>query len=139
MAGKSTCTQEHIDKGMEYIAGGYVEQGETIPTADGLAIYMNVTRATPYNWAKQESCQFRDEMAYIIDRVQAIQGMKVVSGGLTGEFNPAFAGKVAANHGYGEKHTFEHSGPGGSAIKTESKIEWTIQPVKPVNEADSDG
>ena len=40
---------------------------------------------------------------------------------------------------YAEKQSFEHSGPNGEAIKTESKIEWTIQPVKPVNEADTDG
>lgn len=37
--------------------------------------------------------------------------------------------------GWHDKQAVEHSGPGGEAIKTESKIEWTIQPVKPVNEA----
>lgn len=40
---------------------------------------------------------------------------------------------------YADKQAVEHSGPDGKAIQTESKIEWTIQPVKPVNEADSDG
>lgn len=38
---------------------------------------------------------------------------------------------------YADKQTFEHSGPNGDPIKTESKVEWTIQPVKPINEADS--
>lgn len=31
------------------------------------------------------------------------------------------------------KDRVEHSGPNGSAIQTESKIEWVIQPVVPVN------
>lgn len=29
----------------------------------------------------------------------------------------------------------ELTGEGGGAIKTESRVEWVIQPVKPVNEA----
>lgn len=137
MSGKSSCTQGHVDKGMEYVNGGYEAEGESVPTSQGLALYMDVARATPYNWAEQESNPFREEMAYIIDRVQAIQGVKIINGGLTGAYNPAFAGKLVGNHGFSDKQTLEHSGPNGEAIKTESKIEWTIQPVKPINEADA--
>lgn len=134
---KSTCTQWHVDRGMEYISGGYEDEGDAIPTTDGLAIYLDVCRKTPYNWATQESNPFKDQMAYITDRVQSIQGRLIANGGLTGQFNPSFAGKLAANHGYGEKFVMEHSGPNGEPIKTESKVEWTIQPVKPINETDS--
>lgn len=107
MSGKSTCTQEHVNLGMEYIQGGYEEKGESIPTAQGLALYMDVARATPYNWAEQETCQFRDEMAYIIDRVQAIQAVKIINGGLTGAYNPAFAGKLVGNHGFSDRQSVE--------------------------------
>jgi len=41
--------------------------------------------------------------------------------------------------GWRDKQDHEHSGPDGKPIQTESKIEWTIQPVKPVDEANSDG
>lgn len=41
--------------------------------------------------------------------------------------------------GWRDKQDIEHSGPDGGPMRTESKVEWTIQPVKPVNEADSDG
>lgn len=36
---------------------------------------------------------------------------------------------------YGDKNQMELTGANGGAIKTESKIEWVIQPVKPVSEA----
>lgn len=114
MGRSSECSQEHVDKGIAYINGGYIEQGEIIPTSDGLAIYLDVARATPYNWTTQESCQFKDEFAYIVDRVQAIQGMRVVTGGLDGTFNPSFAGKIASNHGYGDKQTLNHVSEDGS-------------------------
>lgn len=38
---------------------------------------------------------------------------------------------------YGDKVTQEHTGAGGGPIKTETQ--WIIQPVKPVNEADTEG
>lgn len=123
---------------MEYIAGGYAEQGEVVPTSQGLAIYLDVCRMTPYNWAHQENNPFREEFEYINDRVQAIQGMKLVSGGLSGEMNPSFAGKLVGNHGFSDKHSLEHSGPNGDPIKTESKVEWVIQPVKPVDQVDDE-
>lgn len=45
MSGKSTCTKEHVDKGMEYVNGGYEEKGESAPTSQGLALCMDVARA----------------------------------------------------------------------------------------------
>lgn len=137
MANKSTCTQEDVDKGWGYIESGYLEQGEVFPTSQGLAIYLNVVRQTPYNWATQDTNPFKDEFADIVDRVQAVQAIKIISGGASGELNPAFCGRLVSNHGFDNKHTLEHSGPGGEPIKTESKIEWTIQPVKPIDETDS--
>lgn len=124
---KSTCTQEHVDRGMAYIRGAYKDEGEVIPTTDGLAVYLDVCRKTPYNWSTQESNPFREEMAYITDRVQSIQGMLIANGGLTGDFNPSFAGKLAANHGYGEKFVMEHSGPNGGPV--ESSININFKPV----------
>lgn len=101
---KCTCTKDHVDKGMAYINGGYKEEGQVVPTTDGLAIALDVCRKTAYNWAEMESNKFREEIAYILDRVQAIQGMKIINGGLNGEFNPAFAGKLVGNHGFSDKH-----------------------------------
>ena len=99
----SSCTQEHVDKGMAYINGGYLD-GEVVPTSDGLAIAMDVCRKTAYNWAEQDSNPFREEISYIMDRVQAIQGMRIVSGGLSGEMNATVVGRMLPNHGYTEKH-----------------------------------
>lgn len=123
---KCTCTQEHVDKGMDYINGGYKEDGQVVPTTDGLAIALDVCRKTPYNWAEMESNDFREEIAYILDRVQAIQGMKVVNGGLNGEFNSTVAGKMLANHGFNQSSTIDLTS-GGETIKTFSAM-YAVQP-----------
>lgn len=119
---KCTCTQEHVDKGMAYINGGYLED-EVVPTSDGLAIAMNVCRKTTYNWAEMKSNQFREEIAYIVDRVQAMQGKLIVNGGLSGQFNPAFAGKLVGNHGFGDKQSIDHTSSDGSMTPSGRTLE----------------
>lgn len=131
------CSQEMVDKAIEYVDGGYKEQEQVVPTSEGLALYLGVARQTPINWANQEHNEFREDFQYINDRLMATQAVKIVNGGLTKEFDSGFCGKLAGNHGYIDKQSVEHSGPGGKAIQTESKVEWVIQPVKPVDEADS--
>ena len=118
----SSCTQEHVDKGMAYINGGYLD-GEVVPTSDGLAIAMDVCRKTAYNWAEQDSNPFREEIAYIMDRVQAIQGRDIVSGGLSGKFHPAFAGKLVGNHGFGDKQSIDHTSSDGSMSPKGRRLE----------------
>ena len=122
----SSCTQEHVDKGMAYINGGYLEQGEVVPTSDGLAIALDVCRKTAYNWADQDSNPFREEIAYIMDRVQAIQGMRIVSGGLSGDMNATVVGKMLANHGFSQTSTIDVTS-GGETIKTFSAM-YAVQP-----------
>lgn len=110
---KCTCTQDHVDKGMAYINGGYRENG-VVPTTDGLAIAMDVCRKTPYNWAEMESNPFREEMEYIMDRVQALQGDRIVNGGLAGEMNATVVGKMLANHGFNQTSAIDVTSSDGS-------------------------
>lgn len=115
---KCTCTQSHVDKGMAYINGGYKEEGQIVPTTDGLAIALDVCRKTPYNWAEMESNEFREEIAYILDRVQAIQGMKIVNGGLSNEMNATVVGKMLANHGFNQTSSIDLTNSDGSMRPT---------------------
>ncbi len=39
---------------------------------------------------------------------------------------------------YGDKNQMELTGANGGAIKTESKVEWVIQPVKPIDETNTE-
>lgn len=114
---KCTCTQDHVDKGMAYINGGYLQRGP-VPTTDGLAIAMDVCRKTPYNWAEQESNPFREEIAYILDRAQALQGDRIVNGGLSGEMNATVVGKMLANHGFNQTSAIDVTSSDGSMRPT---------------------
>lgn len=122
-----------------YLDGGFEEAEHAVPSASGLARYLGVTRSTLYNWAEKGANQYSDDIAEVMAHIQAEQEVLCLSKGLTGKFNPAIVGKLLSNHGYSERHALEHTGKDGGAIRTEAKIEWTIQPVKPVNEADADG
>ncbi len=126
---KCTCSQDHVDKGMAYINGGYLED-EVVPTSDGLAIAMDVSRMTPYNWKEMDSNQFKNEIAYIMDRVQALQGKMIVSGGLSGQFHPAFAGKLVGNHGFNQSSTIDLKSSDGSMSPKEITVTDPIEAAK---------
>lgn len=127
---KCTCTQEHVDKGMAYINGGYQENGQIVPTTDGLAIALDVCRKTAYNWAEMESNEFREQIAYILDRVQAIQGMKIVNGGLSGEMNSTVVGKMLSNHGFNQSASIDLKSSDGSMSPKEITVTDPIEAAK---------
>lgn len=126
---KCTCTQDHVDKGMAYINGGYLESG-VVPTTDGLAIAMDVCRKTPYNWAEMESNPFREEIAYILDRAQALQGDRIVNGGLSGDMNATVVGKMLANHGFNQSSTIDLKSSDGSMSPKEITVTDPIEAAK---------
>lgn len=122
---RPTCTQEHVDLARWYVEGGFTEQGQVIPTTQGLSLALGVCRATPYNWATQENNPFRAAMEEVMERLQATQAVVTLNKSLTGDFNAQIAKCVLSNHNYSDKQTHEISGPNGSAIKAE----WTVLPV----------
>lgn len=124
MPRESECTQEQVDKAREYVDGGYLEQGQVVPSSQGLALYLGVSRMTPYNWCTQKTSKYRDEMEAILDRLQATQAVRALNGGLDGSMNASVVKTVIGNHGYTEKQAVEHTGGGGGPIQ------WIVQPVK---------
>lgn len=133
MAGRPTDYNEDIQaKADEYVAGGYVECGDVVPSIAGLACELKKRRSLLYTWAEKNP-QFKDTL----DEVKEVQERLLLSGSLSGKHNATIAKLMLANHGYSDKQSQEISGPNGEPIKTESKVEWIIQPVKPIDEADS--
>lgn len=133
MAGRPTDYNEELQaRADEYVVGGYVECGDVVPSAAGLACELNIARSSMYLWAERHEA-FSDTL----DRLKQTQERLLLSGSLSGQHNATIAKLMLHNHGYSDKQSQEVSGPNGEPIKTESKVEWTIQPVKPINEADS--
>ena len=115
-----TKTQEYSDgayKG-ELVDPNDIKQGydgEPYPSIAGLSLYLDITRATVYDWASQA-----DKVAFsdIVEKLMAKQEVDLFRGGITGRFNSSITKLALTKHDYSDKsesetktkHTFDLSG-----------------------------
>ena len=115
---------------MDYVEN-HVSYGDVVPSHAGLAMELDITRKTLYEWSHDPKKQaFSD----ISDKCNKKQERLLLSGALVGDMNANIAKLMLGKHGYSEKSQQELTGANGGAIQTESK--WIVQPVKP-KDADS--
>ena len=75
-----------------------------IPTIEGLAVYLKVSRSTIYDW-KEKFPEFSD----ILEQLLAIQGERLLSNGLSGTYNAKIAQLMLSKHGYVEKQEVDNN------------------------------
>lgn len=101
-----------------------------IPTIEGLAMHLQVSRSTVYLWQKEHP-----EFSDIIELLQQKQAVALVNNGLGGNYNPTIAKVLLTKHGYSDKtevyQKTEHSGG--------ITIEWTDPKVPDPTDQGSDG
>ena len=128
----SKFTPELLEKALDYV-DNHEQYGDVVPSHAGLASEIDITRATLYAWANDKEKQaFSD----ILDKCNKKQERMLLSGSLRGDMNANIAKLMLGKHGYSEKNQTELTGADGGAIKTESKVEWVVQPVKPIDKWD---
>lgn len=115
-AGRHTLyTEEIIPKSLEYLSQCVDEEKEfhntrgeksdsyqrivnvKIPTIEGLAVYLDVSRDTIYEWEKEHEV-FSD----ILEKLRAKQASALICNGLSGTYNPTIAKVLLTKHGYRE-------------------------------------
>lgn len=70
-----------------------------LPTVQGLAVYLGVSRDTIYEWSTKYP-----EFSDTIELLNAEQGDKLINQGLAGNYNPTIAKlMLSSNHGMREK------------------------------------
>lgn len=69
-----------------------------MPTKEGLAMYLCVSRETVYNWIDKYP-----EFAKLVEQIEAIQADRLINSGLSGDYNPTIAKVLLSKHGYVEK------------------------------------
>lgn len=130
-AGRPTkLNDEMIEKANHYV-DHFEEYGDPVPSVEGLAMELRVHRSTLYDWASKKDHPFSD----ILERCNQQQTRTLFRGSLVGDMNANITKLMLGKQGYSEKSIQELTGANGGAIKTESKVEWVVNPVKPVNEA----
>ena len=102
-------------------------------TVKGLCIYwgVNTNYLTDFiDNLNLEKPQDRD-FSRVIKTIREIIDTQKFEGASAGLLNPNI---IARDLGLTDKQASEITGANGGAIKTESKVEWSIQPVKALNE-----
>ena len=106
-AGRPTkLTKELIDEATKYLIDtGTMIPNALLPTVEGLALRLSISRETVYAWADLTTPlgkQFSD----IVDNLKALQGEKLIQKSLMGQYNPTIAKLIlSGKHGYVEKQS----------------------------------
>lgn len=95
----SLLTEELIQRAIFYLAeDGWMDAGDAVPSAAGLACYLGISRPALYDYKKQS-----EEFSYILEGVQVAQEKMLINGGLVGTFNSTITKLMMTKHGYSDK------------------------------------
>lgn len=98
-------SEEILEKARNY-ADNYKEHGDVVPSVAGLAVHLGISRETIYDWSSQES---KKEFSDIVKGVMSRQELELMSGGLSGKFNPTIAKLMMTKHGYSDKQEVDQN------------------------------
>ena len=88
---------EILDSTRDYLANYQT----AIPSEAGLSLHLGISRSTVKKWRGEEG---KEAFSAILEDILATQELKLMDGGLTGDFNSAIAKLALGKHGYSEKH-----------------------------------
>lgn len=100
-------TPELIVEGQKYVTELDLSIDTLLPTIEGLARRLYITRETLYQWEKDNK-QFSD----ILENIRQLQADKLIQNGVLGRYNPAISKMMLSKYGYVEKteQDINHSG-----------------------------
>jgi len=76
-----------------------------LPKGEGLALKLEVSRDTLYDWAKKYP-----KFSNILEKINSLQAERVINRALSGEYNANIAKLLLGKHGYHDKQEVQHSG-----------------------------
>ena len=80
-----------------------------LPSIEGLAFHLGISRETIYQWEKDED---KKEFSDIIGDLRAKQGESLINKGLSGDYNSTIAKVLLTKHGYSDKQEIDHTTKG---------------------------
>lgn len=89
----SILTDEMVMKAKSYLVPSY-----DLPTIEGLALELDISRDTLYDWEKKN-----EDFSYILSKLRLMQANKLIQKGVKGEYNAAIVKMMLTKHGYVEK------------------------------------
>ena len=92
-------TPKIVTKAQHYL-DNYEEYGDIIPSVVGLALALDVSKKTLYNWAKEEG---KEDFLHILECVVQKQEQTLLRGGLDNTLNSTIVKLVLGKHGYHDR------------------------------------
>jgi hypothetical protein len=113
MAGRpSKLTEQMIKDGWDYLNELDVSIATLLPTVEGLAIKLGISRDTVYEWSKEDS-----EFSDIVKKLKNDQAQKLIQNALANKYNASIAKLIlSGKHGYVEQ----------------SELKATVETVTPI-------
>lgn len=118
-AGRPTIySQEILDKTKTYIESCVdteedkergIKHKVNLPTIEGLAYELKISRDTVYDWCKEH-----EEFSYIIEELKQKQAKALINNGLSSDYSHVIAKVLLTKHGYIDKQDVTSD---GKAIK----------------------
>ena len=129
-AGRPTSyTPEIVEAAWSYVNGGWKDEGDIIPSVEGLSVVIGIARSTIYKWSKEEDKEFSD----ILDDLLSRQGRTLLNGGLSGEMNSTISKLVLGKHDYSDKVSQDNTSSDGSHGGV---VNINLNPVAPKSDSE---
>ncbi len=119
MARPTEYSKDVVNDATAYLECFNVEQSEregltnqeVIPSIVGLCRYINRARSTVYKWIGEEG---KEPFSDIVSAIGETQEIRLLSGGLSGGYNPMITKLILSKHGYAEKTEVDNKSSDGS-------------------------
>jgi hypothetical protein len=108
-------TDELVSKAYQYVN----ECPDIVPSVVGLCVHIGVAKTTIYRWIEEDCLEFKD----ILGAISELQELKLITGGLSSEFNSTITKMMMTKHGYSDKLETDVTSNG----KTLNN--WSVNPV----------
>jgi len=119
-------TPEIIACAKKYVETGWREDGDSIPSIEGLVDYLDkndlaIRRSTVYEWQTHED---KEEFSDILDKILSKQSKELINQGLKGDFNSTITKLILTKHGYSDKVDNKLSGDADAPIETNLTVKF---------------
>lgn len=116
MARPTKYTKDTPSKVIAYL-DDFMGEGDAIPSIEGLADYLGITKPTIYDWEGT-----KPEFSYALAKVRDKQARMLLSNGLTGDWNASMAKMMLTHHGYVERSQVDSVSSDGSMTPSDRII-----------------
>ncbi len=95
------------------------DNGDVIPTVEGLSTFIDISRETIYTWAKQKD---KKKVSDTLEQIRKQQKQILLNSGLKGEFNSNITKLILHQHGLSDKVDTTVSGDEANPVKIKIEV-----------------